>query len=244
VQRHVYYLGEMNSSQAEAWRKSIEVFDAHARDYQALRRRLVPCFDAFYGTAVDLVRRRGGAVCRVLDLGAGTGLLSAAVLARHPEAHVVLLDGAPEMLAEARKQLPGASLTTRLGDMHDALPDGPFDAVVSALAIHHLEDAAKRDLFVRVHRALRPGGAFINAEQVAGPTPWHQDVYRELWRRDCRLAGAGQREIEEAEIRMRVDRCTDVATQLSWMRASGLKDADCFFKQTHFAVLAGWRAAR
>jgi hypothetical protein len=30
VQRHVYYLGEINSSQAEAWRKAIEVFDPDA----------------------------------------------------------------------------------------------------------------------------------------------------------------------------------------------------------------------
>ncbi len=217
------------------------MFAAHAGDYQALRRRLVPCFDAFYGTAVDLVGQRGGAVGRVLDLGAGTGLLSAAILARHPEAQLVLLDGAAEMLAVARKHLPSVSLTTHVGDMRDALPGGPFDAVVSALAIHHLEDAAKRDLFARVHDVLRPGGAFVNAEQVAGPTPWHQAVYRELWRRDCRVAGAGQEEIAQAEIRMRVDRCTDLATQLSWMRAAGLQDTDCFFKHAHFAVLAGWR---
>jgi tRNA (cmo5U34)-methyltransferase len=224
--------------------RSIEVFAAHAGEYQALRRRLVPCFDAFYGTAVDLAGRRGGAVGRVLDVGAGTGLLSAAMLARHPGVQLVLLDGAPEMLAEARKHLPGVSLSTHVGDMRDALPDGPFDAVVSALAIHHLEDAAKRELFARVHDVLRPGGAFVNAEHVAGPTPWLQRTYRELWRRDCRAAGASEEEIDQAEIRMRVDRCTDVATQLGWMRAAGLRDADCFFKHTHFAVLAGWREDR
>jgi tRNA (cmo5U34)-methyltransferase len=221
--------------------EAIGVFAAHAADYQALRRRLIPCFDEFYATAADLVGQRGGPVRRVLDLGAGTGLLSAAVLDRYPQAQLVLLDGSPDMLSEARKHLPSTSITTLVGDLNDSLPDGPFDAVVSALAIHHLTDAAKRDLLPRVHDVLRAEGAFVNAEQVAGPTRWHQTVYRDGWRRDCRAAGASQNEIDEAELRMRVDRCTDVATQLDWMHAAGLKDADCFFKHTHFAVLAGWR---
>lgn len=223
--------------------QSIRVFDEHAAEYQALRRRLVPGFDAFYGTAADLVGQRGGPVRRVLDLGAGTGLLAAAVIARHPEAELVLLDGAPEMLSEAREHLPRTQITTVVGDLRDALPYGPFDAVVSALAIHHLTDTAKRDLFARVHDVLRPAGAFVNAEQVAGPTPWHQQVYRQRWREACRAAGATRDEIDQAEVRMRVDRCTDVDTQLGWMRSAGLQDADCFFKDTQFAVLAGWRVA-
>jgi len=35
----------------------------------------------------------------------------------------------------------------------------------------------------------------------------------------------------------------DVATQLDWMAGAGFSDCDCFFKQLHFAVLAGWRSA-
>jgi tRNA (cmo5U34)-methyltransferase len=42
--------------------------------------------------------------------------------------------------------------------------------VVSALAIHHLDDDAKQDLNARVREVLRPGGVFVNAEQVRGPT--------------------------------------------------------------------------
>jgi len=221
--------------------EAIEVFAAHAEDYQSLRRRLIPCFDELYGTAADLVGQRGMPIRRVLDLGAGTGLLSAAVLDRHPDADIVLLDGAAEMLAQAREQLPAAQITTLVGDLVDALPDGPFDAVVSALAIHHLSDAAKRDLVGRVRDVLSPGGAFVNAEQVCGPTPWLQERYREQWRRGCRWAGATEAEIEAAEVRMRVDRCSDVATQLGWMRSAGLEDVDCFFKSTQLAVLAGWR---
>ncbi len=222
---------------------SVSVFAEHAHDYHEQRRRIVPCFDAFYGTAVDLLRSRGGPVGRVLDLGAGTGLMSRAVLARYPDAELVLVDGAPEMIDRSREQLAGARARFVVANLREALPAGPFDAVVSALAIHHLEHEDNRELLRRVAGVLRPGGAYVNAEHVAGPTPWLEGTYRRFWREACRAAGAGEDEITAAEDRMRMDRSTDVATQLGWMRDAGLEDCDCFFKQLHFAVLAGWRPA-
>jgi tRNA (cmo5U34)-methyltransferase len=221
---------------------SVSVFAAHAGEYHAQRRRLVPSFDLLYGTAVDVLSLREGPVGRVLDVGAGTGLMGAAVMARHPQVELVLVDGAEEMLAQARERLPASAITTVVADMRERLPAGPFDAVVSALAIHHLEDRDKRELFARVHEVLRPGGAFVNAEHVTGPSGWLAGVYRRMWREACRAAGAGEDEIRAAEARMETDRCVAVATQLEWMRAAGLRDCDCFFKHLHFAVLAGWRA--
>lgn len=221
---------------------SVSVFAAHAGEYDVQRRRLVPSFDLFYGTAVDVLSLREGSIRRVLDLGAGTGLMAAAVIARYPQVELVLLDGAEEMLEQARERLPASAITTVVADMRERLPEGPFDAVVSALAIHHLEDDDKRKLFARVHGVLRPGGAFVNAEHVTGPSGWLEGVYRGMWREACRAAGAGEDEIAAAETRMQTDRCVEVATQLEWMRAAGLRDCDCFFKHLHFAVLAGWRA--
>lgn len=220
---------------------SVSVFADHAHDYDAQRRCLVPSFDLFYGTAVDLLGLREGNIRRVLDLGAGTGLMSVAVLERYPDVELVLLDGAGEMLAQARERLPQRSITMIVADLHDELPEGPFDAVVSALAIHHLEHPAKQDLFARVRELLVPGGVFVNAEHVGGPTPWLEATYRRLWRSACLAAGASEAEIESAVGRMEMDRSCDIATQLAWMGEAGLQDCDCFFKHLHFAVLAGWR---
>ena len=131
-------------------------FHSYAEDYDAARRRLVPMFDTFYGTAVAALQLASGPVARVLDLGAGTGLLSERVLAAHPDAELVLLDGAPAMLDQARARL-GDRARYVVGDLTDPLPAGPWDAVVSALAIHHLPDADKARLFTRVREALRAG---------------------------------------------------------------------------------------
>jgi SAM-dependent methyltransferase len=68
-----------------------------------------------------------------------------------------------------------------LADLADPLPAGRYDAVVTALAVHHLDDAGKRSLYRRVADALAPGGVFVNAEQVAGPTPELDRRYHEVW---------------------------------------------------------------
>lgn len=222
---------------------AVRIFAEHAPDYHALRRRLVPGLDAFYGTAADLVGLRGGPVTRVLDLGAGTGILGAHVASRHPGVELVLLDGAAPMLAEAERLLAPLTVVAVVADLREALPAGPFDAVVSALAIHHLDDAAKRDLNSRVLEALRPGGVFVNAEQVRGPTPWLEERQHAGWLQACRREGASEEELTAALGRMRADLHTDMETQLRWLREAGYADVDCFYKRWHFAVIAGWRPA-
>jgi tRNA (cmo5U34)-methyltransferase len=220
-----------------------EVFDAHAADYNAPRRRLIPPFDAFYGTAVDAVRITGREPERILDLGAGTGMLSSFLRTAYPRAHPTLLDSAGRMLVQAREALGGDAIAYVEADLGDPLPPGPFDAVVSALAIHHLEHPGKRDLIARVHTVLVPGGVFVNAEQVAGPAPVFEDLYARWHGERARAAGSGDAEWAGAVERMRHDRCAAVEDQLGWLRAAGFAAADCLFKDHRFAVMAAIRLA-
>lgn len=203
----------------------------------------MPPFDALYGTAVEALELLSGPPRKVLDLGAGTGMMSRFVRASHPSCELVLLDSAPRMLEEASVAVE-APATFTLGDLREQLPQGPFDAVVSALAIHHLSDGEKRSLFDRVHGVLREGGLFVNAEHVAAPNPelerryesWHEHTSREL--------GADAEEWAAAEGRMSHDQKVDVATQLAWLENAGFVDVDCLFKRYGFAVLLGRRPSR
>jgi tRNA (cmo5U34)-methyltransferase len=206
--------------------------------YDAPRRRLVPDFDRFYGTAAELVALLAIPAPRVLDLGAGTGLLSAAVRRAVPGARLTLLDGDDAMLAVALDRL--GAVPTVVQDLAAPLPAGPFDAVVSALAIHHLDDEGKRDLYQRVREVLAPGGVFVNAEQVTGPSEWHEAQYAAFHERDARALGSDDAEWEAALVRMAYDRSASVDDQLAWLREVGFECVDLAFKRHRFAVFYGF----
>ncbi|MDO8184887.1 methyltransferase domain-containing protein [Conexibacter sp. JD483] len=251
------------------------VFESHAGSYaDALRQRLIPPFDAFYGTAVGALSELDTPPRAVLDLGAGTGLLSGFVLQAFPDAALTLVDGAPAMLDQARSRLAaaGAEATFVIGDLADPLPgadaakrgssvadggaddadrgaddaDGGaddadrgagWDAIVSALAIHHLDDAGKEALFARILAALRPGGIFVNAEQVLGRTPAIQARYRAWHRAESARLGTTAEEWAASEERMKVDQWATVADQIAWLEQAGFADADAPFGDHCFAVL-------
>jgi tRNA (cmo5U34)-methyltransferase len=213
-------------------------FTEHAPEYTALRRRVVPEYDKFYGIAVQALRPLAeGKVERVLDLGAGTGLMTAHVADAFPLARFELLDGSEAMLAEASQTLGALVSAVYVQDMAQALPEGPFDAVISALAIHHLEDPDKERLYSRVFGVLRPGGMFVNSEQVAGPTAALTELYDERWIEMCRALGASEQEIIESLERRKHDRCATVEKQLGWLREAGFEWADCYYKEWGMAVI-------
>ena len=226
----------------ESVHPAASAFGAHAGEYDGLRRRLVPPFDALYRTAVETLELLPREPRRVLDLGAGTGVLSRFVRAAYPSCELVLLDSAARMLEQASATLEGPA-TFELGDLREELPPGPFDAVVSALAIHHLSDTEKKDLFSRIHEALRAGGVFVNAEHVAAPSPELERHYENWHERSSFELGTSPAEWKGAQDRMSHDRRTDTVSQLRWLEEAGFVEADCLFKSYGFAVLLARRAA-
>nr|WP_258544913.1 class I SAM-dependent methyltransferase [Micromonospora provocatoris] len=160
-----------------------------------------------------------------------------------PGIRLTLVDGAPGMLAVAAGHLEerGVPHRTVHADLAAPLPAGRYDAVVSALAIHHLDDSGKRALYRRAADALVPGGVFVNAEQVAGPTPALDRRYDEVWTARITELGSDAEEIAAARERMRHDRPAPVAEQCRWLAEAGLVDVDCFFKEWRFAVFGGQR---
>lgn len=219
-------------------------FGATAGDYDAARRQLIPGFEDFYDTAVAALPFAADAAPTIADLGAGTGILSARIADAFPNARLILIDLADEMLAIARQRLSGRSAVAfRTGDYAAAALPEDCDAVVSALSIHHLADAAKRRLFQRVFTALKPGGVFVNAEQVVGPTPALERFYDARWLAQVRAAGVTPEALAAARERMREDRPATLAAQMGWLAEAGFIEVDCFYKNGRFAVYAGRKPA-
>jgi tRNA (cmo5U34)-methyltransferase len=152
----------------------------------------------------------------VLELGTGTGETALRVLARHPGARWTGIDASEPMHNRARERLPGADL--RLARLEDPLPEGPFDLVISALAVHHLDAEAKRGLFERVARVT---DAFVLGDVVVPERP------------------------EDAVIDIDgvYDVPSSVAEQLSWLREAGF-DADATFVRADLAVFRALKPRR
>lgn len=215
------------------------VFTATAASYDEERARLIPGYERFYGWAVALVPAEAR---RVLDLGAGTGLLTERLRARLPGVEVELVDVSEAMLARAQERFRGVEgVSFRVTDYARGELGRDADAVVSALSIHHLEDEGKRALFGRVYEALGPGGVFVNADQVLGPTAVLEQRYRTAWLDGVRALGATERQVEESLFRQQADRCAPVEAQMGWMREAGFREVDCWYKDGCFAVMAGVR---
>jgi tRNA (cmo5U34)-methyltransferase len=217
------------------------LFDEAAADYDRARRQLVPGLDGFYGAALESVPFRQDAQIQVLDLGAGTGLLSSMVAGRFPRSRVTLVDLSVEMLRVARRRLSEGNGRFEFRNMDYArkpLPRG-YDLVVSALSIHHLTHGDKKELFEKVHDSLAEGGYFVNADQVQGETPEEETTYREWWLRRVREAGVSEGDLAAALSRMRADRNASLRAQLEWLAETGFESVRCAYTDHRFAVYGG-----
>ena len=131
---------------------------------------------------------------RVLDVGAGYGALSACVLERFPHAELVCQDFSEPMFDHARERLASASPRISFVTSDLLEPDwcddigAPFDAVVSAIAIHNVRYPERiRAIYAEVADLLAVGGRFLNCDLVFGPPA---DLETQLeWLRECGLEG-------------------------------------------------------
>lgn len=148
-----------------------EQFHFDPATYMDMVKSEVPAYERLQDAVAEATAGTAATATRVLDLGTGTGVTALRVLELHPGAHLTGIDESAEMLEHARRALPTADL--RVSRLEDELPVGPFDLVVSALAVHHLDGRAKADLFRRVARALDPGGRLVVGDVVVTDDPAH-----------------------------------------------------------------------
>jgi ubiquinone/menaquinone biosynthesis C-methylase UbiE len=131
----------------------------------------------------------------VLDLGAGTGQLTADLRQRHPQALVVAADLSHQMLKQAGERAP-----TRVQANVYALPfaDGAFDLVTSSISYHFYLEPQRA--LAQVRRVLGTGGRFA----LATMAPRQPGAWARLNARNMRFVTPDQivRDLEEAGFRV------------------------------------------
>jgi tRNA (cmo5U34)-methyltransferase len=213
-------------------------FNAIASRYDAQRQWVIPGIDALYGAAVRAVDWPGSRPA-ILDIGAGTGLLSALLLQRYPDAFLTLLDISDQMLNVAHERFSGnPDVRYVTGDYSTGDLGGQYDLVCPALSIHHLLHEDKQALFQRVYDALNPGGVFVNADQAAGETPALDREYMHYWDEFIRNGPLGTDEQEEIlRRRASLDRNAKLSVQLGWLNDCGFVDVDVMYRNRTFVVI-------
>jgi tRNA (cmo5U34)-methyltransferase len=179
--------------------------------YDAMIREGVPEYDRLQALiAAQVVGARG------LDLGTGLGLTTLRVWEKNDFEQIVCMDRQENMLADAAERLSDLPVEFVVGAFEEALPEGPFDTVYSALAVHHLDGPGKARLFARVAAVLAPGGRFVLGDLVVPEDP--ADVVTEIdgvW-----------------------DRPSTLAEQVEWLEAAGL-ETTVVWAEKDLAVVVG-----
>ncbi len=206
---------------------------------------------------LDIVPFAQEAALKVMDLGAGTGIFSARVLEKFPNAKLTAIDGAEAMIDIAADRLgPMAGrLNWIIADFRqlpaETLVADSYDFVVSSYALHHLNAGEKLALLKQVVGALKPGGWFLNADIVVA-----EDEAIERRLQQLRVTGVMSRasasdkrfaSVESTRAylsQMQIaenDQPQTAATDLKIIRDAGLPTAEIFWKELNEVVTGGPR---
>ncbi|MBD2507957.1 class I SAM-dependent methyltransferase [Nostoc muscorum FACHB-395] len=230
-----------------------EVF-ASTADFDIGIRQLIPRYDEM----LEVISRcLPSTSLRILELGCGTGELSLKILKRFPNAQVIALDYSPRMLQFAQDKITASGYQKRwvgtqadFGDWAnnpEKLDIGSeFDACVSSLAIHHLQDEMKLKLFSQIAASLTQDGCFWNGDPILPESSALAEVYqaaREEW--------SVEQGTNLTEIRAKLgasstqgyssqDQLASLDAHLQMLSKAGFKTVAVPWKYYGLAVLGGW----
>jgi len=153
------------SGSAQFWERRLEEWDAMFSE------TLDPTRLGRMDAILDALRSRSRSLSRVLDLGSGPGPLTSRILRRFPKCRVVALDTDPVLLEVGKRALArfGRRVSWVLADLRktgwpSGLPVQRYDAVVSSLSLHWLEEDEIRGIYREARKLLRSDGLLVEGD--------------------------------------------------------------------------------
>ena len=215
-----------------------EQFNLVAKEYDNNRKKFIPCFEDYYEHTTRFITSNITKPNRVLDLGAGTGLLSYFWYKHFPQSEYVLVDIADEMLNIARKRFDGLkNIDYQVLDYSKELPKGEYDVIISALSIHHLEHEEKRKLFKRIYNKLPDGGIFINYDQFCAGSSKMNAWFDSYWENQLENSSLTDKDIRLWRERRKLDRECSVEEEISMLQECNFKETKCIYTNQKFSVI-------
>jgi len=244
-------------------------FFSMAEVYDRMAPTLTPQYGYLQNEALKILAIAETPSPLVVDLGAGSGIFLEKAMESNSQARCHWVDFSDDFLKVAKQRLKrfGDRVTFTIcaiqDDWESAIGE-KADAIFSMSAIHHLESERKKTLYRRCHEALKPGGWFVNADEMATPD---RNAYLQNLRFWADFVDRAEGKIPRAEMhyysqwkvhfdgwkRRNIDNFgasktegddihDDFCEQTTWLKDSGFVDADLFVKYRLWCVIGGKKA--
>ena len=224
-------------------------------------RAMVPGREEIEQTFLDLIPAEHAEPFLAVEIGTGSGWLSAAVLREFAKARILGLDGSPEMLRTAAQLLGHYAERADLRrfcleelSWVGGLPQEEGVRVfLSSLVLHHLDAGGKQDLFRRLFDQLEPSGALLFLDVMAPRTERARRHFAAAWEEEIRHRSVeihGDGRAHEFFVRERwnmydypdpIDKPSTLPEQLGWMEEAGFEGVDVFWARAGHALLGGYK---
>lgn len=217
--------------------KVLDAFNKASNGYDKYRKQAIPNMDIYYNTVIKLTENYEKP--EILDLGAGTGILTELLHKQHPQSNITLFDLSPEMLNVAKDKFKDKKFKYIEANYLKYEFTEKYDVVVSSLSIHHLTDEEKKTLYSKIYDILKPNGIFINADQVYGATEYTEKIYKNQDETHLSKQNIPEEEKDILRNRRKLDKPSTLLDTIKWYDEIGYKNVDIYYKYYRYFVIAG-----
>lgn len=211
-------------------------FDEHIR-------LIVPRYEELHDAVLRSIPPDLPEDLQILELGCGTGELTKRLCERFPKARIIALDYSARMLAVCREKLKEFGDRVQLieGDFATVpFPPG-CDVVISTLAIHHLTDPQKLELFQKIHTALKREGWFVNGDVVLFESSRHTFLQDQVRQEHAAALGVDINALDAETHSGTGDNLSTLKIQLNLLEIAGFHAIDVIWKYYQFVVYGGFK---
>jgi tRNA (cmo5U34)-methyltransferase len=223
---------------------SLEFFESVSAHYDRFIKLAAPRYDEMIWTMFSYLPE-DFQPSAVLELGCGTGILTEKIHERWPECRITAVDLSPEMMGHAKKRLPGVPIRFVEGNFETlTLPDGQFDLVMSNLAIHHIEAPYKRALIENVYQWLKPGGFFVQSDEIKSNSERLLKRDLAIWLDYVREQGATPEEAASLYDHFAtIDKPSTLQEHIRWFEGAGFEPVEVLWRYGLEMVIQGEKKA-
>lgn len=202
--------------------------------YDQVVLKMLPFYAEMHSEIINLINRKRNDEFRIYEPGFGTGTLTARALNAFPMAQIFGVDNLKKNIKKAEEKMRRRkNFSCRLGDFKKIGLDEKYDYIISALAVHHLNGAEKKNFFKKSYKALNAGGKIIIGDIVKSKDEeqWHKYLIESM--------GAEGEYRWQKHKSNQGDKPSKIESQLKWLKAAGYKKVRYTKKWFNFYVFCG-----